>query len=52
MAKFTPINVVKKKRPAWMTPDFNPQIADENFTPYSVIPVQNILQLLAKYLRK
>lgn len=44
---FTPSSVVKK-RPAWMTPDFNPQIADkkEGFTPYAVIP------MLRNYLRK
>lgn len=45
--KFTPVSVVNK-RPAWMTPDFNPQIADkkEKFTPYAIIP------LLLNYLRK
>jgi hypothetical protein len=50
-SKFTPVSVVKQKRPAWMTPDFNPQIADkkfkdELFTPYAIIP------LLLDYLRK
>ena len=48
--KFTPVSVVNK-RPAWMTPDFNPQIADkkmkqETFTPYAIIP------LLLDYFRK
>ena len=44
--KFTPVSVVKK--PSWMTPDFNPQIADkkDNFTPYGII------SLLQKYLNK
>lgn len=32
---FTPISIIK--RPSWMTPDFNPQIADEKFTPFSVV---------------
>jgi len=48
-SKFTPVSVVKQKRPAWMTPDFNPQVANERqaeFTPYAIIP------LLLDYLRK
>jgi hypothetical protein len=46
--KFTPVSIVK--RPSWMTPDFNPEIANkklkETFTPYAVIP------MLLDYLRK
>lgn len=47
---FTPISIVNK-RPYWMTPDFNPEIANRRFgetqfTPYGIIP------LLLDYLRK
>lgn len=35
MAEFTPVSVVKQKRPAWMTPGINPNV---EFTPISVIP--------------
>lgn len=47
---FTPISVINK-RPVWMTPDFNPNIANKKyyeseFTPYAIIP------LLLDYLRK
>ena len=47
---FTPISVINK-RLVWMTPDFNPDIAnrrfrESQFTPYGVIP------LILDYLRK
>ena len=45
---FTPISVIKPRRPVWMTPDFNPNVNRE-FTPISVI---SVLDMLSKYKRK
>lgn len=38
-SNFTPVNVVKQKRPVWMTPGINPN-EEVTFTPVSVIPTK------------
>jgi len=37
MSDFTPYTVVKKPRPAWQTPEFNPDPSQSVFTPYSIV---------------
>lgn len=37
MSDFTPYTVVKKPRPVWMTPEFNPDPNQSVFAPYSIV---------------
>ena len=42
-SNFTPVSVVN---PSWMTPDFNPQIADRKFRAQTVVPLVDLISLL------